>query len=287
MWLPCSFCALRPGPLQRARLPHSSALLRAPHDLAPCWFVSLTDACKFARFAIELLRPSGRACARGPPEQWLLRASRLAGHSPPFLYWRAPFPVRCPARCPSPSSPRVLAVFCVSAAPCACAARRHSPRSRLPCPSHVLLRSLPLSQRRVRVWAWRGAPPLQGVCCACAAHHLSSCACFCLPHRRCCHPLLLVLPHRLCCRPLLLVLPTDLRASHFVAPPHVRVCVRLRPATCGSLCWSLAGAGSCWCVGRASAVATLWVSSCASPAECENESEKKSSECCCIKTWLD
>jgi hypothetical protein len=25
-------------------LPHSSALLRAPHDLAPCWFVSLTDA---------------------------------------------------------------------------------------------------------------------------------------------------------------------------------------------------------------------------------------------------
>jgi hypothetical protein len=65
--------------LQRARLPHSSALLRAPHDLAPCWFVSLTDACKSARFAFELLRPSGRACARDPPEQWLLRATGRAG----------------------------------------------------------------------------------------------------------------------------------------------------------------------------------------------------------------
>ncbi|KOO31794.1 hypothetical protein Ctob_015587, partial [Chrysochromulina tobinii] len=40
------------------------------------------------------------------------------------------------------------------------------------------------------------------------------------------------------------------------------------PATCGSLCWSLAGAGCCWCVGRASEVATLWVSSCASTSTC-------------------
>ncbi len=51
MWLPCSFCALRPGPLrprQQARLPHSSALLRVPLGLAPCWLGSLTGACKFA-----------------------------------------------------------------------------------------------------------------------------------------------------------------------------------------------------------------------------------------------
>jgi hypothetical protein len=209
-------------------LPHSSALLRVPLGLAPCWLVSLTGACKFAKLAVVLPRPSRRA--RDPPVQWLLRASCLAGHSPPFLYLRAPIPARCPARYPSSSSPRVLAASCVSAAPCACAARRRSPRSRLPCPSHVLLRSLPLSQRRVRVWGRRGAPPLQGVCracCACAARHLASCTCFCLPHRRCCQPLPLVLPPRLCFQPLLLVLPPILRVSHFVAAPHVRACVRL------------------------------------------------------------
>ena len=118
MWPLCSFCVLRPEPLQRARLPHSSALLRLPHGLAPCWFVSLTVACKFARFAVGLPRPSGRgararATLLSSGSLWLLRASCLAGHSPPFLYWHAPFPARCPARYPSPSSPRVLAAFSV------------------------------------------------------------------------------------------------------------------------------------------------------------------------------
>ena len=249
-------------------MPHSSALLRVPLGLAPCWLVSLTGACKFAKLAVVLPRPSRRA---RPSSLCAVAASRVVPcRSLPS------FSVFACSHSGALSGP--LPIVFVS--PCACCILCVCCALRLCCSSSLSPLTPPLSVSRAAPFASlvTAARPRLGPARGSSVARCVPCVlCVCRASSRFLYLLLFASPSLLPAFAAGAPSPSLLPAVAAGAPAHsscVPLCgcssrARLcSPATCGSLCWSLAGAGCCWCVGRASAVATLWVSSCASTSTC-------------------